>query len=80
MPADVYRLSDYRDEWREIFYRDDGYTELHIFVNRRTGELEIFQMADGQGRRSCLSTVDSAALTETLKVVIDRVAKGEAIG
>lgn len=74
MPANVYRLSDYRDEWKEIFYRDDGYTELHVFVNDKTGELEIFQMADGQGRRSCLSTVDAVALVEACRAAHDRLA------
>lgn len=67
--SNVYRLSDYmfKDEWEEIFHRDDGYTELHIYLNRRTCEVEIFQIADGEGRRSCLSMVDSVALIETLK-------------
>lgn len=77
MPANVYRLSDYRDEWKEIFYcySDDGYTELHIFVNKKTGELEIFQMADGRGLRSCLSFVDSVALVEACRAAHDRVAR-----
>lgn len=73
--GDVYRLADYRNEdaWEEIFVRDDGYTELHVFINRKTCELEIFQIADGQGRRSCLSTVDSIALIETLKSSMSKV-------
>lgn len=76
MPADVYRLADYRyrHEWKEIFYHDDGYTELYVFVNEKTGELEIFQVADGKGRRSCLSTVDSVALVEACRMAHDQVA------
>lgn len=77
MSASIYRLSDYRDEWKEIFYRDDGITEIHVYVNAKTGELEIFQMTDGKGQRSCLSTVDAIAFVEACHTAHNKLVAGK---
>lgn len=64
--SNVINISDYRDVWKEIFVNVD-HADLHVFMNHRSGEVEIFQMCDGKGIRTCLSTVESIALIEALK-------------
>jgi len=67
--GDVVSLQDYKDKgsWRTVYEHDDGYTELYVYVCDKTNELEIFQISDGKGKRTCLSTVESARLLLTLQ-------------
>ncbi len=71
--GNVLKLSDYKPSaWEEIFSHDDGHVELHVFTDKRTGELEIFQMADGQGTRTCLSPAIATAMLVALKASLDK--------
>ena len=67
--GDVYRLADYscQNTWKEVFTSDDGYTELHVYLDEKSGELEIFQMVDGKGSRTCLKMTAAVTLVEALK-------------
>ena len=73
--SNVINMVDYlnKDSWQEIFYRDDGVTELQIFLNKKTCQVEIYQMVDGKSHRSCLSAVDSVALIEALKSSLQKI-------
>jgi hypothetical protein len=63
----VIKLSDYVMNWRQIFATDSDNSTLQIYVNERTGEFEIVQMNDdGEVIRTCLSTVESVGLSQTM--------------
>ena len=62
------RLSDHFANWKQVFSHDGENATVQVYVNDATGEVEIVQMNDeGESWRTCLSTVDSVALVESLK-------------
>lgn len=68
------RLADHIYNWRQVYAHDGEQTTLQVYVNEGTGELEIVQMNDeGEAVRTCLSTVDSVGLVESLKMAHMRV-------
>lgn len=74
--GNLFRLTDYKPSaWKEIFVRDDGHTEMHVYIDERTGELEIFQMADGEGTRTCLPVDVALALVDGLKESLAKFSK-----
>lgn len=67
--GDVIRLSDrLRSEWREVFKLEDEYVSLHVYVDDRTGDVEVFQHNDdGKSNRTVLSASQAKALVEALR-------------
>lgn len=74
--GEVHQISDYQNVWKEIFVHEDEYPglgELHVYVDNKTGELEIFQMsAAGGGARTCLTKDHALDLLEKLKSSLEK--------
>ncbi len=74
--CEVHDIRDYQSVWKEIFVHEDespGLGELHVYVDNKTGELEIFQMsAAGGGARTCLQREQAVALLEALKSSLEK--------
>lgn len=57
--GDVRYLNDYSFPWREVFSREDFATDLQIYINDRTGDVEVVQVnAEGEALTTCLSADD----------------------
>lgn len=68
--GDVINLEDRRfsSSWREVFTVQDDYNELHVYVDDRTGEVEVFQVnVDCKANRTVLSASQAKALVEALR-------------
>lgn len=67
--GDLIRLADrLHSEWREVFKLEDEYVSLHVYVDDRTGDVEVFQHNDdGKSNRTVLSASQAKALVEALR-------------
>lgn len=74
--GEVIRFSDHLYKWKQVFAIDAENATLQVYVNEGTGEVEVVQMNDdGKSIRTCLSTVDSVSLSESLSRAHARVGK-----
>lgn len=62
--ADIIQLNSFRFPWRETLTVDGESSTLQVYVNQRTGEVEIVQMNDeGESIRTTLDPDDAALLS-----------------
>lgn len=65
--GDVIRLEDYKYPWHEVLSVDGPSSTLHVYVDDRTGDVEIVQMNDdGESIRTVLCSVDVDGLITAL--------------
>lgn len=70
------RIADHIYPWKLAFASDAEHSTLQVYVNDRTGEIEIVQMNDeGEAIRTCLSVIDSANLSEAVLRAQQKTAK-----
>lgn len=65
--GDLIQLFDVRSEWKEIFKHEDDYASLHVYVDERTGDVEIFQLTDDKSNRTVLPAPAARLLIDALK-------------
>jgi len=73
--GELHQISDYQNVWKEIYTHEEetGLGELHVYVDNKTGELEIFQMsAAGGGARTCLPREQALELLAALKASLEK--------
>jgi len=60
-------MNDYKDTWKLLFEHSGEFSTLQIYVDERSGEMELVQMNDeGEAIRTCLSSLDSSDLIHSL--------------
>lgn len=65
--GDVIKLDSFKQPWREVLALDSESSSLQVYVNDRTGDVEIVQMNDdGKAIRTQLSRADVALLYTAL--------------
>lgn len=66
--GDVINMFARRSDWREVFKYSDDYTSMHVFVDERTGEVEVFQINDdNKSNRTVLPAPVARMFLETLE-------------
>lgn len=67
--GDVISMTDrLSSSWREVYVHEDEYVSLHVYIDDRTGEVEVFQHNDdGKANRTVLSASQAKALVEALR-------------
>lgn len=74
--GEVINLRDFQNPWKEVLTLDAEETTLQVYVNKQTGQAEIFQMNDdGEAIRTQLDATDAALLGAVLSMKKDRRAK-----
>lgn len=64
----VIQMKDYKHEWQEIIELSDGYTVMHVYMDKQNGELDITLINDdGECVRIALPTVESIALGKLIQ-------------
>ncbi len=74
--GNVIRLADHIYPWKLSFASDSEHSTLQVYVNERSGEIEVVQMNDeGEAIRTCLNVIDSANLSEAVSRAHQKTAK-----
>lgn len=74
--GEVINLRDRQNPWKEVLTLDAEESTLQVYVNKQTGEAEIFQINDdGEAIRTQLDATDAALLGAALSIKKDRRAK-----
>lgn len=69
----VINLRDYREEWKEVFATEGPNSVLQVFVNKRTGEAEVYQMNDdGEAIRTPMDFQDTVLLLSAVSLAVEK--------
>jgi hypothetical protein len=69
----VIKIADYMNQWKLVFSQDNGTNVLQVYMDERTGELEVCQMNDdGEVIRSVLPMVQSVAMFEAMSGALQK--------
>lgn len=72
--GNVISIDEYRSPWREVFSSDGETTSIQLYMNSRTGEVEIVQTNDdGESIRTVLTSLDASLLRSALTLISKKV-------
>ena len=69
----VINLRDYQEEWKEVFATEGPNSVLQVFVNKRTGEAEVYQVNDdGEAIRTPIDFQDTVLLLSAVSLAVEK--------